>query len=284
MDNTNKSFIKIPNSLFTIPKNEYGEEMGSTIFKQIGTEGFTIWSYLLYTQGIQISAQTNVKRIIGFLNRNNNKNTSTKKSKDKSKNGLNDPRTIKKYLNILYKAKMIILEQFEDDEINNDTNNIPNNSYFTNIRSDEELFIQVNDMDDGNGFSIISSQLFFDYIHKIGHIGWSIYCLLFKNHNINFGNTDPDNEYMTGYANYGFANCSEEYISKILNRSRATISKYINKNKYIPNELVKIDVQGKVKYTNQRTDEEIEVYVPNHYIVHAKYEPENKYYIETKKN
>jgi len=36
---TNKSFIKIPNSLFTIPKNEYGEEIGVSIFKQINTEG-----------------------------------------------------------------------------------------------------------------------------------------------------------------------------------------------------------------------------------------------------
>lgn len=269
--NQNKSFIKIPNSLFTIEKNSIGEEIGISKFKQFGTEGFTIWSYLLYTQGTQVSAQTTIKRIQSFLNRN--KET---RSKYIAKNGLNDTRTIKKYLNILLKMKMIKFEQFIDEEeielfgeaISND---------FTNIRSDEELFIEVNPMDDGNGFSIISSQLFFDFVHKIGHIGWSIYCLLFKNHNLNFGNTNDDEYSMK---NYGFATCSEEYISKIIDRNKSTISKYITN--LIPSTLIKVLPQGSTEWYDYKTGETIQTYMPNHYIVLAKYNPENKYYIETK--
>lgn len=183
----NKTFIKIPNSLFTIEKNEIGEEVGVSIFKQIGTEGFTIWSYLLYTQGNQVSAQTNVKRISSFLNRN--KET---RSKYIAKNGLNDARSIKKYLN--------------------------------------------------------------------------------------FGNQDNDPYNMK---NYGFANCSEEYISKILDRSRKTISEYISENNIIQTSLVKIIPQENQEWYDHKTNTNVQKYMPNHYIVHAKYNPENKYYIET---
>ena len=276
---TNKTFIKIPNSLFTIEKNELGEEIGVTIFKQIGTEGFTIWSYLLFTQGNQVSAQTSVKRIGSFLNRNKES-----RSKYIAKNGLNDYRSIKKYLNVLLKMDMIKLEQFineEEKDLKQLLGEEINNNYFTNIRADEELFIEVNPLDDGKGFSIISSQLFFDYVHKIGHIGWSIYCLLFKNHNINYGNQDDDPYTMK---NYGFANCSEEYISKILDRSRKTISEYISENKIIQTSLVRIFEQKDREWINNKTGLTEFKYMPNHYVVHAKYNPEDKYYIETNQN
>lgn len=269
---TNKTFIKIPNSLFTIERNEFGEEIGISIFKQIGTEGFTIWTYLLYTQGNQVSAQTTIKRINSFLNRN--KNTRNKKSK----NGLNDTRTIKKYLNVLLKINMITVEQFIDEDEMELFGEQISTIDFTNTRADEELFIQVNNMDDGNGFSIISLQLYFDYIHKIGHIGWSIYCLLFKNHNVNFGNTNDDEYSMK---NYGFATCSEEYISKILNRNRSTISEYITN--VIPDTLIKTLPQESTTWDDFKTDTKIQTYMPNHYIVRAKYDPENKYYIDTNK-
>jgi len=276
MDDTNKiinkTFIKIPNSFFTIERNEIGEEIGINKFKQFGTEGFTIWTYLLYTQGNQVSAQTSIKRIQSFLNRN--KNT----RKIKSKNGLSDARTIKKYLDILHKMNMIKVEEFIDEEDNESNQPLQQiNNYFTDIRADDELFLQVNDMDNGKGFSMISSQLFFDYIHKIGHIGWSIYCLLFKNHNLNFGNTDEDNYTMK---NYGFATCTEDYISKLLNRSKANISEYITK--HIPSTLIKILPQKSTEWYDHKTDTTVQTYMPNHYIVHAKYNPENKYYIETK--
>lgn len=204
----NKTFIKIPNNFFTIDKNEFGEEVGVSKFKQFGTEGFTIWSYLLLIQGNQICARTDIKEIIECFNEN--KGT----RKKKAKNGLSDARTIKKYLDILIKMKMIGCKQLDCEEYSNSC---------LKVRVDEKLFITVNPLvDEKEGFSAISAQLFFDNIHKIGHIGWSIYCLLFKNHNITFGNTEEI------YGNCGFASCSEEYISKIINRSRSTVSEYIN--------------------------------------------------------
>ena len=265
----NKTFIKIPNNFFTIEKNEFSEEIEISKFKQFGTEGFTIWTYLLYTQGNQVSAQTSIKRIQSFLNRNMDSRGK------KAKNGLTDARTIKKYLNVLLKMDMIKIEEFIDDDPDEEVKEQPKNNYFENIRADEELFIEVNPMDDGNGFSAISTQLFYDYVHKIGHIGWSIYCLLFKNHNTGFGNTDET------YGNCGFASCSEEYIANILGINKSTVSDYITNQ--IPKKLVKVQSQPTTTYYDFQKNKEITKYMPNHYIVLAKGDSENKYYINNVK-
>lgn len=245
----NKTFLKIPNSFFTIEKNDLGEEIGISKITEIGTEGFTIWCYLLMTQGNQVAAQTSIKAIKEFLNRF--KGT----RKKQAPNGLNDTRTIKKYLNILLKKEMIDCgEQWIG---------------FNKMRADDALFIITKDMcPEGEGFSSISTQLFYDIIPKIGHIGWSIYCILYKNHNVTFGNQEP--------GNYGFANCSEEYIGKIINRNKSTISKYIEK---FPATVVKTLPQKCTTIYNPKKDKEEQKYMPNHYIVYPKIDSGNKYYI-----
>lgn len=243
----NKTFLRIPNKFFTMDK-----DTGITIFHQIGTQGFTIWSYLLMTQGSQPVAQTSIKRIRTFFYRNKG----TKKKQ--AKNGLSDARTIKKYLNALVKVNMIECEQLENE----------------NLRADDELFIKVNIcLEDGEYHSQISTEFFTDKVHIYGHIGWSIYCILFKNHNESFGNQ------MAG--NYGFANCSEDHIGDIIDVKRQAISEYIqlfNKGD------VKVEQQPCVTYYNAKTGKNEQKYMPNHYIVWAKADTDNKYYVEKYKN
>lgn len=235
-------FLIIPNKFF-----EENKESGVTPFYQVGTEGFTIWTYLLMTQGNGVTAQTSIKRIKAFLNRN--KDT---RSKHKAKKGLSDARTIKKYLLGLQRIHIIEI----DIEI------------IENARADDELFIKVDNwLSKNEGFSRVSIDLFFDYIPKWGHIGWSIYCLLFRLHNNTFG----------GNTSAGFANPSRDYIGKILNRHETTISEYINK---FNNSTVKVEQQECLTYFNAIKNREEQKQEANHYIVWAKADPNNKYYVQ----
>lgn len=262
----NKTFIKIPHNLFTIEKNQMGEPVGVSKLKQLGTEGFTIWSYLLLIQGNQVVARTDIKEIIAIFN----ENKGTRKAK--AKNGLSDARTVKKYLNILIKMEMIQCEQFDGKLIRLVIEEGSND--FVNVRADDKLFISVNPMDDGKGFSAISAQLFFDNVKKMGHIGWSIYCLLYKNHNTGFGNTEES------YGNCGFASCSEEYIANIISRNKSTVSEYIHK---FPKGLMKIMPQESTTWYDFHREIDVVTYMPNHYVVYAKGDTENKYYINNAK-
>lgn len=265
----NKTFIKVPNKFFIIEKNEYGEDTIGT-FERIGTEGFTIWCYLLMTQGNQVAAQTSIKRIVTFLNRN--KDTRSKKAK----NGLTDYRTIKKYLNILLNTEIEIKLGEQDKEKKTVKVKMiecgENFNNFNDVRADDELFIITNSCVAGKeAFSAISTQLFYDYVHRIGHIGWSIYCMLFQYHNITFGNQQA--------GNCGFASCSEEYIAKILKRNKATISEYIRNF----GGLIKIHEQEPITLINPKSGKEEFKYMPNHYIVWAKVDVGNKYHIDNTK-
>lgn len=235
-------FLMIPHKFF-----EEIEGVGVTPFYQIGTEGFTVWSYLLMTQGSGVIAQTSIKRIKAFLNRGKESN-----SKQKSKKGLSDARTIKKYLKALQRI----------DAIEIDIGTIEN------ARADEELFIKVNScLNENEGFSRISTQLFFDYVHKWGHIGWSIYCLLYKLHNSTFGSD----------TSFGFANPSREFIGKIIKRHESTISEYVNS---FPKSVVKVEQQECLTYFNAIKNQEEQKQESNHYIVWAKVDPSNKYYVQ----
>lgn len=223
-----KPFISIDNDLFKL------EEGNITIFNKINTEGFTLYSALLLLQGQNSFVVTNIKMIRDFVNCK----------------GLKDKRTILKYLMALKRNKLI-----QCKALNNKTG--INTSLIIEVRKNE-----------GKEFTSISNDLFKDKISKIGHIGWSLYCLLYKNHNINFGN-------QTG-GNYGFANCSEGYMSLIINRGTTVIKEHL---KILSKQhLIKIIPQDPIVNIKADGTEEYK-YIPNHYIVSAKVYNDNKYYI-----
>jgi hypothetical protein len=139
---------------------------------------------------------------------------------------------------------------------------------FNEIRADDEFCVKVNDCCD-NGFSSISTQLFEDYICKLGHVGWSLYCMLYQYHNESFGNKQS----------WGFSTCSEEFMSNILNRNKNTISKYVNEFKDNYKKLIKVESQDPVLIYNSRTQKDEKQYMPNHYCVLAKCDYNNKYYV-----
>jgi hypothetical protein len=238
-----KKFIKVDNRFFEIDK-----DLDITKFYFIGTEGFTIYCYLLMMESGYDFAQVNIKMIKEFLNRKIN-------GRKKSTEGLRDKRTILKYLIALKRQKYV-----ECEELNEKT------------KLNDILMIKVNNTcnkEQGKGWSGISTELFSDYIHKLGHIGWSIYCLLFKNHNVNAGNPAP--------SNLGFAFPTEEYMGKMLNRHENTIKQYIPLLKKY--KLVEVEPQKPNIYTVPNGTERIK-YMPNHYIVKAKVDRFNKYYVD----
>lgn len=284
----NKTFIRIPNQFFSEIQDEKENNLGYTIFNQIGTEGFTIWCYLIMTQGNQAIAQTSIKRIVTFLNRNKDKNS----NKKQAKNGLSDARVIKRFLNVLLSVNMIKLCEDENEYLEDNSDNKENNEEsqqkelldknkiyidansktgittkpiiinidFKKVRADEELFIRVNSCcfeEKGFGWQSISVELFINNVHKMGNIGWSIYCMLYKYHNLEYG----------GLGCQGFCNPSQEYIGKILHRHTATISEYINN---MPKGLIKIEVQPTMTFFNPIKDKEEQRHLPNHYLVNAK--------------
>lgn len=242
-----KSFIRIDNALFEFKKNEFDEVQKVTKIHDIGTEGFTIYCYLLIEQGSKPMCNITLGAIQAVLNKG--KDTKKKHCKE----GLRDIRTIKTYL-----LKLKEHQYIECVELNKDT------------KKNESLIIKVNnscdDKENFKGFSSISCDLFIDYIHIWGHIQWSMYCYLFKNHNVNYANENP--------GCFGFANPSEETIGDVIGRSERCIKGYVNK---FPKSVIKVEQQplyltvvgGKVKNRQQS----------NHYTVFAKVDTSNKYYV-----
>lgn len=158
-------------------------------------------------------------------------------------------------------------------------------NYLKNVSINSEILLTVNTCldiaKDKQYFSIISTALFTDYIVKFGHIGWSMYCLLFKLHNKTFGNQDCSN-------GFGFADPSRDYIGDILDLSVRIISDYIKILGNVSPKIMKIEVQPKVLEYNKGLGKLVPTQEANHYIVFAKcYNNESKnegnpYYISTK--
>lgn len=231
-------FLKISNKFFNLD-----DEI--TLFHKIGTEAFAIYSYLLYKQKNGSCVEVSIKMIREFLNRDVTK-------KRKTTDGLNDRRTILKYLMALERNQLITNIGIE---LNKST------------KLNDILIIRVKNDFEGS-WSGISEDLFIENVHKLGHIGWSIYCLLFRLHNESFGGQ------LAGA--YGFACPSEEYMAKVLDRHPSTIKNYLPLLKKYG--LVDIIPQKGQTYWNA-SGEEVCKYLPNHYYVRAKADPGNKYYI-----
>lgn len=215
------------------------DENNMTIFHQIKSEGFTLWAFLLMCQGANGFTQTSIKKIKSFLHR-----------KEDDGLGLSDTRTIRKYLIALKELKMIECEQLN-----------------SKTRADDELLFQVNScLEEKEGHQQISAQFLIDRIGTYGHTGWTIYCMLFQYHNQNYGNS------MSG--NYGFADCSEDFMESVIKKDRKTISKYIQ---FFKKSDVKVESQPCITIYNATTAKYEQKYMPNHYFVWAKYDSSNKY-------
>ncbi|MCP3925558.1 MAG: hypothetical protein GY714_23565 [Desulfobacterales bacterium] len=131
---------------------------------------------------------------------------------------------------------------------------------------DTELYIT----DLQKGFSMINVSLFQDKILKLQPKGFFIYCFLHKYHNINLGNQCS--------SNLGYAEVNRDYIGRILGiRSLSTVTKYIDKIVSAKSLVKKID-QAVYEDINE-FGEVITKYTPNRFIVWAKVDSENKYYI-----
>lgn len=242
------SFIMMDNS-FLINNDELNT------FQKIGTEGFSIYCYLISQQAQKSYVQVNTKMIIDFMNRevkNSKKLNYGKKTCDI--NTMKSKKTIQKYLKVLRNNELI-----EYDE--------------KNYKLNDFITIKVKTLVEENDFTVISDELFVDYIHKIGHVGWSLLYILTKLHNSDYGSISSE----------GFANPTEEYLKSIIKKDIKTIRAYL----YLLQEyrLIKIEPQDPIYKGVDKNNIEVYEFLPNNYIVKNRL-IDNKYYVEiiSKKN
>lgn len=220
-------------------------------FKVLGLDCFAIYNYLILKQGLSESSNFTIKELISYFNRSSDKilkysNRQVKISK------LKDTRIIKKCIQHLIGLKYI----------NSDTNIEGINVNSTIIYSIDSKTIR----EDGN-YSRIDNELFKNYIHKIGHIGWSIYFVLYRLHNETFG----------GEQSQGYATPSIKYIEEVLGISNKTIISYIE---LIENcKLVSIHRSEPEIIGQDKDGNDLYKTPSNQYLVKAKCKS-YKYYIE----
>lgn len=241
-----KNFIMVDNEMMLNNEN-------FNTFTRIGTEGFTLYCYLLTQQGQKSYCQVSLKMIHSFMNRKfeNPKSLTYTKTKECKVGTMKDKKTIIHNLNTLNKEKLITLDYKETYGLN------------------EILTIRVTRIETTN-FTMISEDLFVDYIHKIGHIGWTLLYILTKLHNGEYGSCSSE----------GFANPTEEYLKSIIKKDVKTIRAYLYLLKDY--KLITIDknepiYKGKVYKDNKEID--FYEFIPNNYVVKNRL-MNNKYYIE----
>ena len=222
----NNTYIKVPHSMFFHDKDTNGTEI-----HKIGTQGFALWAYLLMLQGANNILPITIDYISNKIN----------------VSGLKDKTVVK---NILINLRR--LENIKCDPLEN-------------IRPKELIFISIPKYDE-DGYSTINTQLIVDYLHKIGHVAFTLYCLMYKEHNRSNGNPESN----------GYCQRLTSWFADRLGIARKTVEIHIKK---LPNKLVTVkemppmqdyNVKGELIYTQQ----------PSRYYVHAKYEIDNIYYIE----
>lgn len=224
----NKSFIQVPNSIFFYNQDTHGTEI-----HKIGTKGFTVWSYMNMLQG-----GNNILPI-----------TINSLSKQLNVKGLKDKRVIKAILLNLKRLNYI-----NCDSLTKET------------KPNELIYIEVWKYT-GKGYSQIDSQLIHDQISTLGHIAFTLYCLMHKEHSADLGNQSLSDN--------GYCQRKTEWFAERLNLTRSTVETHINK---IPSILVKVEEQKPMVEYNDKGDK-IFTQQPNRYFVKAKYNSDNKYYI-----
>lgn len=234
-------FVRVPHSFYT-PKENRGYK---TIIEIIGDVKFSLW-FILQMKSVQMNMSDYVPIQISQI------------SKEFSYlKGFKKPADIRTNLCHLKKIELI-----ECDQLDNKT------------KPSELIMIKVNTEKyqkslDKEGFSPININIFLKKAEKINTIGFMIYCLIFKNHNINLG----------GFCGNGYAEMSHEYIGRILGiKKRDTIRKYIALIESCKG-IMKVIPQESYETTNE-FGELVRVYSPNRYYVAPKVDSANTYYIE----
>lgn len=217
----NDNFIKVANDFFK--KNKDGKP---NTLELIGTEGLVIYCYLLYRCSVNETAEVSIKMVQAFLNRNN--------GKEKQIDGLKDKRTILKYLLALQRNELITVLNGLDEKVG------INDILIISCRKHE------------GGFSSMPERLFVNEIPYIGHIGFSILCLLTKLYNPNFGEGN------------GFACPPEDYIARVIGRHVNTVKIYLGVLK--ERKLIKIRHQKPLEFVDQYGVVNLKP-LPNRYIV-----------------
>jgi len=241
-----KNFIMIDNEMLL-------DTSGFNTFKRVGTEGFALYCYLLTQQGQRSYCQINIKMIDGFMNRKIEKPKNLFYTKDKTSkvSTMKDRKTIIKHLNSLYNSKLISMEYKKTYGIN------------------DMLIIKVKRIETNN-FTMISEDLFVDYIYKIGHVGWSLLYILTKLHNEDYGSCSCE----------GYANPTEEYLNSIIKKNIKTIRAYLYLLKDY--KLINICVNERIYKGADAYGVNFYEYIPNNYTVRNRL-VDNKYYIERQK-
>jgi len=220
-------------------------------FEKIGTEGFALYCYLLTQQGQRNYSQMTLKMISTFMDREvkNPKDLNYNKNKVCKVGNLKSKKMILRYLNLLNEYKLIKF----DKSINYGINDI--------------IIIKTLRIESEDGFTMISEELFIDYIHKIGHIGWSLLYILTRLHNDGFGSISCE----------GFANPSEEYLKSIIKKDVKTISAYLYMLQSY--KLITIEKNNPIFKGTNNHGVEIFDFIPNNYVVKNRL-VDNKYYVE----
>jgi hypothetical protein len=240
-----QQFIKINNHFFYDSKGET-----SIWISKIGTLGFALYCYFLVEQGERKSILTDINQIL-------------LETKLCTKSTLSD------YIYLLQDNKLLKLERpymkpnlkLRKDRLGNEKP--------PRIQLHEKFKISCNEKSYKleNNFTIISCDLYKNKIKIIGHIGWSILCLLTKLFNYNYSDTP---------GSIGYCNPSYEHISNILGISANPISDNI---KILENvSLIKIYNQKKKEYIDHNNRMQFHSY-NNQYLVYNKI-PDNTYYIK----
>lgn len=196
-------------------------------------------------QGSNDTCNVSIKSIQGFLSREyNNRPILNYKNKQCKISTLKSKQTILIYLQDLLKQKLIKIYN---------ANDIKNKYGIINkININETLIISCKEISKDK-YSLMPNDLYLNYIYKIGHIGWSLLCVLSNLHNNTYGGTGCQ----------GFANPSEEYLSKTINKGTTTIKVYLKLLKEL--KLIKIEEQDNI-YIETAHGEEVS-YTSNHYII-----------------
>lgn len=238
---SNKNFIMVDNDILTNT-----EELNT--YNKIGTQGFALYCYLLSQQNNKSYCQVSIKMIDTFMNREvKNPKLLDYKNKECSVATLKSKKIILNFLKVLNNNEFI--------ELDLDVDYKPNDLITIKVKKCEN-----------NKFTMISEELFVDYIHKIGHVGWSLLYILTNLHNYDRG----------GCFSCGYANPSEEYLKKITKKDIKTIRAYL----YLLQDykLIKIERQERITKGVNMYGVEVYEYLPNNYIVKNRLS-DNKYYV-----
>lgn len=225
-----------------VPNDWFQEYNEDTFASKIGYNAFTMWFAIN-----KVSAQMNMSQLIQLQIKQVVIDMKGIKGFAKAEN-------VRKILLTLKKHKLIECKQLT-----------------SKTKPTDLLNISIIELEYKNGFSSISCDMYDDKILKIQPSGFLVYCLLYKNHNTNLG---------CQTSKFGHVEITREAISRFTGiGSVKTVSLTIDLLKKAKG-LIRVE-QKKILLIEKDGKREAK-YLPNCYQVLAKFDTENKYYIQQK--